>query len=251
MALTDNLVSYYKLESNSNDSHWSNNGTDTSVSYWTGKIWNCANYTTTSYSNMGNVFDMERTQAWTKSFWHKTTDSWVDLCLLTKQNSAYPNQWIFTLINWGKYTQYVYSGSWLRLQVRTNSTYNDWNWNFITVTYDGSVDANGILIYVNGSLAATTIEFNTIGAFTTLTTNWFQINWRWNSTSQTHTGSIDEVWIWTRVLSASEITELYNWWNWLTYPFTNVKTVDWLAYASVKTINGLAIASVKSVNWLQ
>jgi len=38
MALTDNLISYWKLDGNSTDSVGSNNGTDTSVSYFTGLI---------------------------------------------------------------------------------------------------------------------------------------------------------------------------------------------------------------------
>ena len=33
MALTDNLISYWKFEGNSNDSIGANNGTDTTVSY--------------------------------------------------------------------------------------------------------------------------------------------------------------------------------------------------------------------------
>lgn len=44
MALDTNLVSYYKLDSNSNDSVGSNNGTDTSVSYVAGKIGNAGSY---------------------------------------------------------------------------------------------------------------------------------------------------------------------------------------------------------------
>ena len=40
MALTDNLVSYWKLDGNSNDSVGSNNGSDTNITYGTsyGKI---------------------------------------------------------------------------------------------------------------------------------------------------------------------------------------------------------------------
>ena len=31
---------------------------------------------------------------------------------------------------------------------------------------------------------------------------------------------VDEVWLWTRALSSSEVSSLYNWWAWLAYPFT-------------------------------
>lgn len=59
MALTDNLISYYKLDSNSNDSVGTNNGTDTSVSYVAGKIGNAASFngsTSTILANTSDIF---------------------------------------------------------------------------------------------------------------------------------------------------------------------------------------------------
>lgn len=65
---------------------------------------------------------------------------------------------------------------------------------------------------------------------------------------------MDEIGVWSRDLTGAEVTTLYNGGAGLTYPFilgpANVKTVDGLAIASVKTMNGLAIASVKTVNGL-
>jgi hypothetical protein len=66
------------------------------------------------------------------------------------------------------------------------------------------------------------------------------------------TGSIDEVGIWSRALSSTEVTALYNSGNGFQYPFStsSIKSINGLAKASIKSINGLAIASVKSVNGL-
>ena len=63
---------------------------------------------------------------------------------------------------------------------------------------------------------------------------------------------VDEVGTWSRVLTVDEISELYNSGNGLQYPFStsSVKTWNGLAIASRKTHNGLASASVKTVNSL-
>jgi hypothetical protein len=61
------------------------------------------------------------------------------------------------------------------------------------------------------------------------------------------TGSLDEVRLYRRVLSGSDITELYEYGE---EASSAIKTVNGLAKASVKTINGLVIASVKSINGL-
>lgn len=67
---------------------------------------------------------------------------------------------------------------------------------------------------------------------------------------------MDECGVWSRALSSTEITSLYNSGNGLQYPWAaasgpaNLKSWNGLAKASIKSINGLAIASVKSVNSL-
>jgi hypothetical protein len=67
-------------------------------------------------------------------------------------------------------------------------------------------------------------------------------------------GLEDEVPVFNRALSATEISALYNSGAGLAYPWTvsssNIKSINGLAYSSVKSWNGLAKASIKSINGL-
>lgn len=89
MAITDNLVSYYKLDSNSNDSIGSNNGTDTSVSYVAGKIGNAGSFNgSTSYINIPDSTTLSFTnKICTWNFWFKTSST-TQACLISKMQSG-------------------------------------------------------------------------------------------------------------------------------------------------------------------
>jgi hypothetical protein len=82
MALTDNLIAYYKLDGNANAEVWTN-WTFTWASYTTGKIWNGANFTSSNYINCWDVYDIEYNQPFKKSFWIKTTDNTASKHLLS------------------------------------------------------------------------------------------------------------------------------------------------------------------------
>jgi hypothetical protein len=56
------------------------------------------------------------------------------------------------------------------LWVETLSSVNDGNWHFLVATYDGSGQAGGIRLYIDGSLATTTTNTNTLNGLTTLKT---------------------------------------------------------------------------------
>jgi hypothetical protein len=63
---------------------------------------------------------------------------------------------------------------------------------------------------------------------------------------------MDEIGIWNRALSSTEVSALYNSGNWFSYPFstTSIKSINWLWYSAIKSINWLAIWSIKNFNWL-
>lgn len=82
-------------------------------------------------------------------------------------------------------------------------------WHHVVGTYDGTTAR----IYVNGSLRDSLIINLNIGSSV------FRFN-RWvNDTTGTGTCSVDEVGVWSRALSLSEITYLFNSGNGRTYPF--------------------------------
>jgi len=80
--------------------------------------------------------------------------------------------------------------------------YIDQNWGFLVITYDGSVSFDGLLLYWNGDEISGDNVRNTLTE-TTVTTDPLQI------TNGGFDGLIDEVRIYNKVLTASEIKALY------------------------------------------
>lgn len=85
--LTNNLYSYWQLESNSNDFYGTNNGTDADISYVSGKVNNAADFDGTNDS-----ISTAEDPAWTKMCWmfwvnFDTLDT-ADREILTKTNNT-------------------------------------------------------------------------------------------------------------------------------------------------------------------
>ncbi len=75
-------------------------------------------------------------------------------------------------------------------------------WNYVTATYDGSQ----LKVYINGALSGTPVS-----ATGTMTDNGVNLRvGRRQDTASPFSGMIDEVRVYNRSLSASEITSLYN-----------------------------------------
>lgn len=89
-----------------------------------------------------------------------------------------------------------------------NTIVNDTNWNMLTITYDEDGGSNNFKVYKNGAFIGAMTGSTTVSANTP----------EWNArigvdgdANQNFTnGSFDEWSIWARVLSADDITELYN-----------------------------------------
>lgn len=220
MALDTNLVSYYKLDSNSNDSVGTNNGTDTSVSYVSGKIGNAGSYNGST----------SRT-----SLWNKVLSSWTTATISMWINNSNAAQWQDVTILSNQYDTWNY---WICLARTTSGTSNDWNWFFWwgwgsyywyganTFSLPTSTWTH-IAVTVNW---ATMKQYINWAEYSSVT-YWANINFTsannmffWQSSYlyawRYFNWLIDEVGIWSRALSSTEITELYNAGAWITYPFT-------------------------------
>ena len=197
MALTDNLVAYYKLDGNSNDSIGTNNGTDTSVTYSTdnGKINQGAGFNGTSSkiamsSGVGITGDSARTM----SFWAKSnsTSGLIGFCGFGQDTMAqnfsfgiYNSHWFF----YGAVSTYDFD----------TGVNADTNVNFWTITYNGK----SVTIYKNGSsIGSKSVALNT-------SSSPLNIGVRKNGDGFLN-GWVDELGIWSRVLTTDEISELYN-----------------------------------------
>ena len=82
-------------------------------------------------------------------------------------------------------------------------------WQFVAVTWDGSKTAANAHIYVNGNEVSYSVANNAVGTRASDTANAFLIGNN-PALSRTFKGNIDDVRVYNRALSVSEIKDLYN-----------------------------------------
>lgn len=215
MALIDNLVSYFKLDEssgNATDSKGSNTLTNTSTTYSTGKI------------NNGAVFNgsakLEKTSptgvannSYTFSVWAKVTSNSVQQTFISIGDSATADQ-VLQINSSGKpqFISYYNTGTPQSTIGATTLSINT----FYHIV--GVRDSSGSLsIYLNGVLDNTPPAVGSATAgYGTVAMN---IGYRF--VGQGTTGTIDEVGIWSRALTSTEVATLYNNGVGLQYPFIN------------------------------
>ena len=217
--LTTSLLSYYTLSANSTDLWGTSNGTDTSISYTTGKVGNGAIFNgSTSQIALGvSAFDFEYNTAFSAAFWYKSSSN-GNQTLLTKNTNwdnapTYNSGWSIFIAAGGNgaiYCQLATGNSSYKQQSSTYpNAYNDGAWHFVVVTYDGSTNASGVNIYVDNVSRKTGSDFDTLGSNSIRNSTSMQFG---KDTSGAHylAGGLDEIGIWTKVLSGTEMTDLYN-----------------------------------------
>ena len=218
MSLTTNLISYWKLDESSGnaaDSVGSNTLTNTSTTFGACKI------------NNGGIFDGSTSKLLnsspsglptgdatrTVSFWMYPTN--VSTTNGTPFNFGTTNQA-------RKDTYHTYNSANGKFNVSTSGEAYDLNTTFSVNTWYHMVivnttGSNIVKVYVNGSLDTTATFVN--GSLNT-TIGGLSVGCDTNSASFFY-GKIDEVGIWSRALSSTEVTQLYNSGNGLQYPFTS------------------------------
>ena len=174
------------------------------------------------YIRVGDVSELQfdRTDAFSVSLWFKTTST-------------------ATMVLWAKREQqtsspYTYRGYSLTLRsadikfdlvstnpgnyvsirgTKTAGQYSDGDWHHVVATFDGSSTAAGCALYIDGSPMTIVVDGDVLS--TTLI-NSQPFNWGvrgggpGSTLSKFFNGNLDEGSVWTRELSAGEVTELYN-----------------------------------------
>lgn len=259
MALSDNLIAYWKFDESSGDaadSAGSNTGTITGVTYAAGKLNNSAVFDGSASINCGRMQSLEGASALTIAGWWKQTTIDVSQAFFVKDDLGGA-----TSANFGMFS-YTNGFLYLEPSASTNRGYIDYSaymsagtWTHIAFVFNGAgTDNSGRLkVYFNG-IERTLTYAGTIEATAGNDTGNFILGMR-GSGSFKFSGSMDDIGVWTRALTGTEISSLYNSGAGLQYPFgeggsgpANVKTWNGLAKASVKTVNGVAMASNKSHN---
>lgn len=263
MALLDNLQGYWKMEETSGtryDETANNNdlADNNTVLYGTGKIGNAADFESTNSEFLS--IDDNASLSITGDL---TISCWVNI-------ESKPGGFGYRFV--GKWsgtpsTQYAYvfqfyddSGTEKLLFAFRNSTgsppsnntdgyctptLNTGTWYHLAVVVD--VSAATITFYVNGVAQSTTYNYQNATSIVD-TTAPFTVGQA--ESAGYYDGLLDELGIWSRILTSDEITALYNSGSGLTYPFTttNIKKLNSIAHANLKKINGVAIANVKKIN---
>jgi hypothetical protein len=209
MALTEGLISYWKLDESSGnavDSVGGYTGTNTSVTYSSGKINNGASFNgssskfTTSTPNIG-------TTSWSCS-------CWINLNNLTNHSPILTNQTgiIFRIQQTTGVVLFWANGGAVGLVGSGNV--GTGTWKHIVGT---SSPGNGTKIYINGALDSSNAN--------TTTVNTANMVMGFGTSTEYLNGMLDEVCFWNRELTLTEVTQLYAGGNGLTYPFlpTNIK----------------------------
>lgn len=240
MALTDNIISYYKLDETTGttvtDSVGNQNGTlQSNSAFGTGKINNGFVTSSDQSSNAGILFGANASHdlsqypstisAWFKTNYKSTQEnSYMNIFTTQKTTTNYSGFSLFMLMgatsgDRGKINLFYRNSSGSTYQLTTSSTYNDGNWHFVVAT----IASNGAMkMYIDGGEALTGTTAS--GAlFTSTKSSAIGVNHS-GAPDDVWVGSLDEIGFWSRELSSDEVSELYNSGAGLQYPFTTATT---------------------------
>jgi len=218
MVSTDNIVSYYKLDGTSGDvvdSAGSNTGTNNGADRGaTGKISNAFDFERTDNDTV-DLTNFDVGASFTISFWWKPESIVSYNFIITKWYDS-GNQRAFQIGS--------NSDGDLFVQVSTNGSdspayfsspvFSAGNWYHVVLTYDAVGEALEGWVNNSSVLEQTPSAIYQSSAKVLIgnNQNYYENGWT--------DGIVDEVGIWSRVLTDTEIGELYNSGNGLTYPFT-------------------------------
>jgi hypothetical protein len=193
-----NLIAHWALDTNATgaiDSHGGTyNGTNTGTLLNLGIINNGYRMNSGSEVNFGASSDLYFPGEVTSSIWIKTTSTTKNV--IGKQSSHYAFwNWLFILDGTGKAVFYnnriVGVGS-----VSTAGTINDGAWHNLV----GKANSTGLYIYVDGVQSGFVANANAVSALDTTYT----------AAAYASDSNIDEISLWNRALSATDIGLLYN-----------------------------------------
>lgn len=211
---TGDIVSYYPLNANSNDSVGTNDGTDTSMSYDSGGVvGNRANFTSGTSSEIEVADDNSLTfgngttdSAFSISFWVKFNV--VGSAIIISKEESTPREYdiyyispnlVFRLFNNGVVSSFI----------TTSYTWSPSNdvWYYITATYNGNGSHTGLTLYIDSVSGGSGAETGTYTAMNG-TTAPLTIGKYSDSTTFSLNGYLDEISIFDIELSEIQVLEI-------------------------------------------
>lgn len=214
---TIGLVAYYPFSGNAGDSSGSgNHGSISNATLTTNRFGNpnSAYYFngTSAYISVPATSSLQPASAITLCAWISTewkTSGWSPI--LTKRLTTNTDPWnsytLNTYISFNKKWTLGLSnggvGSLNYYYAKDTLNYNTNNWGFLAATYDGSI----VKIYLNGNLDTTYTTTTSYIGYSTLP---LYLGWSGNGATEHYKGKIDDIRIYNRALSATEIMTIYN-----------------------------------------
>lgn len=249
MALTDGLLHYYELQDNNStetDSHGSFDLTVTGATYVSsGKLGGAYDFdgtddvigvsgTSISQIDEGSTFTIS---AWFNPDTLSPSTAAFDIVANTNDSASR----IVLFVRDSNVRCSVYDGGSFHYSNMASVSLNTWY--HVVVTHDSS---NNMTLYLNGVEATTAASIQDNGGNTHFAIGAKRDGGGWRNEFK---GMIDEVGIWNRELSSSEVSELYNSGNGLAYPLTT--TTGWgnkIFGVTPNKVNGVGVSSIAKVN---
>jgi hypothetical protein len=209
------LIGHWKLDETSspatdsstsgNNGTWVGNTTSATAQFGRGALFDGSGDTIT----IGDFLDRDYNQPITLSSWVKTAvDTGMSIIAKQDNNSPFSGYNLQTGAGGFVYFQLVntYGSNAIEVRSTNDLNYDDNSWHNITVTYDGSQNASGVKIYYDGTEVPATIVQNTLSA-STVNSIPLNIGSR-NAASQYFNGTVDDVRIYSRAITSTEVTQL-------------------------------------------
>lgn len=217
MALIDNIVWYRNFNANANDSTSNaNNGSVTWATNTTGKINNWYSFDWNDYITLSTPSVLN---FWT---WNFTLNCWINPnmsswngIIFRKDYESWSPRRLYSIMfrpDTSRKIQCQLYDSWTEKIVNSTSSLSNWTRYMVTMVRDSTY----LNVYINW-----TYEAQVAHGWINISSNRNAVWWKLTEYNEDYyTWLIDEFGAWSRALSWTEISELYNWWAWLTYPFT-------------------------------
>ena len=204
------LYAVYKAESNANDSLSTYNGTAVGgVTYTAGKSGNAFTFNgTTGYVSLPNNMFNSFTGDFSISFWYNPSVLSGTKDILSSFTYYLLNYYGFEIsVVSSTYGIYIYNGtlSSVTLQSGTGTAVIG-SWTHVVITRKAST---GTKIYINGTLNVSNTS-TTNAVYAPTNTNCLGASIFSGSATNYANGTLDEVNTWTKELTSTEVTELYN-----------------------------------------
>lgn len=220
------VVGYWDFEEGSGSvaydySNHSSDGTITGATYTTeSKLGDYA----MSFDGVNNVIDIDNdatyhfnlTDAFAISYWAKfntfTNDQFV---IITQKPSNGYRGWSSQIVS-GKLRFQLLSdfpgGNYISVDLTNNLSTNQWH--YVTISYNGTANWTNVKMYVDGNIAETTKIRDSLTGDTKTNAGQLRFGQREATAVNYLNGSIDQVMIFNKSLTADEVSALYN----QTYP---------------------------------